>query len=47
MLRVSRRDLVRSEEIYDKTGTVPLSQSVNPRQVRFLGYCLYGALRGT
>jgi len=40
ILCVSRKDHVRSEEIYDRTGTVPLSQSVKARQIRFLGHCL-------
>ena len=40
VLRVSRRDHVRNGEIYKRTGTIPLSQSVKARQIRFLGHCL-------
>ena len=43
ILGVSRTDHVRTvsnEEGYDRTGTVPLSQSVKARQIRFLGHCL-------
>lgn len=37
ILRVSRRDLFRNE---DRTGTVPLFQSVKAHQIRFLGHSL-------
>ena len=37
---MSRVKLVRNEEIYDSKETVPLSQSVKARQIRFLGHCL-------
>ena len=40
ILGVSRTDHVSNEEVYDRTGTVPLSQSVKARQIRFLGHCL-------
>ena len=35
-----RPDHVSNEEVYDRTGTAPLSQSVKARQTRFLGLCL-------
>ena len=37
---VPRTDHVSNEEVYDRTGTVPLSQSVKAWQIRFLGHCL-------
>ena len=40
ILGVSRTDHVSNEEVYDTTGTVPLSQSVKAWQIRFLGHCL-------
>ena len=40
ILGVSRTDHVSNEEVYDRTGTVPLSQSVKAWQIRFLGHCL-------
>ena len=40
ILGVSRTDHVSNEEVYDRTGTVPLSQSVRAWQIRFLGHFL-------
>jgi len=37
ILGISRTYHVSNEEVYDRTGTVPLSQSVEARQTRFLG----------
>ena len=40
ILGVSCTDHESNEEVYDRTETVPLSQSVKARQIRFLGHCL-------
>ena len=40
-LGVSRTDHVSNEEVYDRMGTDPLSQSVKARQIRFLGHSLW------
>ena len=40
ILGVSRTNYVSNKEVYDRTGIVPLSQSVKARQIRFLGHCL-------
>ena len=45
ILRVTRKDLVRSEVIYDKTGTVPVLNHSKP--VRSDSWAIdYGALMG-
>ena len=40
VLGVSLTDHVGNEEVYDRTGTVSFSQSLQALQIRFLGHCL-------